>query len=236
MGNQYFRFKKSVIKQDEKVFKVNTDGVLLAAWANIENANSLLEIGCGTGFISILLAQKNPSIHITAIDIQPQAAALTKLNVKANLPLTKNIICEEMDLLQFKNKEPYDIIISNPPFYENTTASNKESDKVAKHDKTLNLETLLENTGRMIHENTIFYLVLPKTEGEKFLTRILKYGWFLTEIMHVKPISNKAVHRLLLKLERNKGSLKIRKMTILNLNKQFSNKYQNLTKDFYINF
>src|SRR5690242_3549572 len=125
MGNNYFQFKQFKVTQEHAAMKVTTDSCLFGAWAAKEaldsgsgkHAVNLLDIGTGTGLLSLMVSQKIP-VHIDAVEIEPGAASEAKANIDAS-PWAHTIHLHAADIISFENEKQYDIILSNPPFYEN---------------------------------------------------------------------------------------------------------------------
>ena len=119
MANTYFQFKKFIIHHDRCAMKVGTDGVLLGAWANAENARRILDIGAGSGLISLMLAQRYPSANIVGIDIDEDAIAQAKENAELS-PWKDRIELFTADVCEFSKNEnmQFDAIVSNPPYFE----------------------------------------------------------------------------------------------------------------------
>ena len=112
-----FHFKNFTINQSSKVFRVGTDGVLLGASTTVENAANILEIGTGTGLISLMMAQRNPNATITALDIDEDAVALASVNFR-NSPFSSRLNAVLQDFKKHETHEKFDLIVSNPPYFE----------------------------------------------------------------------------------------------------------------------
>ena len=115
MSNPYFQFKQFTVRHDKCAMKVGTDGVLLGAWAPVQNAKYILDVGAGSGLISLQLAQRNPWASITSIEIDPAAAAQAKENIQSS-PWSDRmeVICSDFRDYHAENK--FDLIVSNPPY------------------------------------------------------------------------------------------------------------------------
>ena len=110
-----FKFKEFSIIQEDSAMKVGTDGVLLGAWASCENQNTILDVGCGTGLITLMLAQRNNNSSITGIDIDKAASNEAQLNTN-NSDWEERITIKNSSLQDFYYKEKFDLIVSNPPY------------------------------------------------------------------------------------------------------------------------
>ena len=142
MSNSKFDFQQFSINQDRSAMKVGTDGVLLGAWASpalpcLENL-SILDIGTGTGLIALMMAQRFPSAKVTGIEIDHDAAEEAQDNV-SHCPWSDRISIVESALNDFVafddagNACEYDLIVTNPPFYNATLKPEEEARAAARH-------------------------------------------------------------------------------------------------------
>ncbi len=112
-----FRFKQFSIKQEHSALKVGTDGVLLGAWANIEKGKHILDIGTGTGLIAIMCAQRNTKAAINGVELDEKSALEAQYNAEQS-PWSDRIQMYHLNIFDYKPKNHFDHIISNPPFFE----------------------------------------------------------------------------------------------------------------------
>ena len=147
-----FIFKQFKIQQDNTAMKVGTDGVLLGAWADSENATNILDIGTGTGLIALMLAQRNLKANITAIEIDEQASLQASENFN-NSPWEIRLSIKNLKLQDFVVEEKFDLIVSNPPFFNNTFQANSSERNIARQTETLSFNELLKNTASLLSEN-----------------------------------------------------------------------------------
>ncbi|MBK7957286.1 MAG: methyltransferase [Bacteroidetes bacterium] len=234
MANPYFRFKEFIIHQHGGVFKVNTDGVLLGAWANVSNPSSILEIGSGTGVIAFMMAQRFPQATIKSIDIQKEAIEVCRSNIAANSPRYAHIefICG--DVLSIHPAKAYDLIISNPPFFEENSHSASEVEKIAKHSTALNRVQWCEVVQGNLCQDGFAYLIYPFNAAEALEGEFEKAGLYIIEKCLVRPNPHKPWHRVMYKLGKQKPML-IREMDLTILGEHgYSAEYRRLTEAFYL--
>src|SRR5262245_58656662 len=145
MPNSYFQFKQFVIHQEHCAMKVTTDGCLFGAWVAASKAGNaaagkhVLDIGTGTGLLSLMYAQKHPHAQIDAIEIDEAAAQQAADNFAAS-PWQKRLQLIHSDIKDYRPSHPYDTIISNPPFYENQLSSGNAKKNMAHHSSSIGLE------------------------------------------------------------------------------------------------
>lgn len=225
-----FKFKQFEIQQSEKVFRVGTDGVLLGAMANVANASKVLEVGTGTGLISLMLAQRNSKANFLGIDISEEASNLTKLNFEnsAFSSRLKNIL---QDFKTFKNENKFDLIVSNPPYFEESR-SNK--DKVARQTVALNFRQLISKSSQLLSENGIFSVIIPAEAGSYFTAIAKEDQLFLNRKINIKGIENSKIKRLILEFSLNEKATEESEFIIEKSPRKYSDQYIELTKEFHL--
>ncbi len=225
-----FKFKQFEIQQSADVFRVGTDGVLLGALANVDVAENVLEIGTGTGLISLMLSQRNLSANFFGIDINQEAVHLTKLNFE-NSPFNvrlKNIL---QDFKTFETDEKFDLIISNPPYFE---TSDSVKDKIARQTVELNFRQLISKSANLLSENGIFSVIIPFEAGEDFIKISKESQLFLNRKVNVYGIENSKIKRLILEFSLNESELHESDFIIEKSPREYSDQYLELTKEFHV--
>ena len=166
MANTFFQFKKFIVHQAHTSMKVCTDACLFGAWIasdpQVMNAPKILDIGAGTGLLSLLIAQANNKAIITAVEIEPAAATEAASNFKLS-PWTDQLNLVHDDIRNFGNhaNTHYDVIITNPPFYEGDLKSPDENKNTAAHSTALPWKVLIENATKLLGEGGSFYVLVP---------------------------------------------------------------------------
>jgi tRNA1Val (adenine37-N6)-methyltransferase len=237
MANQEFVFKQFKILQDKCAMKVGTDAVLLGAWANTANAKKILDIGTGTGIIALMLAQKSGA-KIDALDIDGDAYVQAKENIE-NCQWKERINVYHLSLQDFANdsENKYDIIISNPPYFIDSSKALGESRSNARHTDLLPYIDLLEGAIKLLQPNGKLYLILPVKEGEFFKAMANEKKMYLTKLTHVIPRKNKPYKRNLMRFEFVAKQFSEDEIIIeQDIRHNYTPEYKELTKDYYINF
>jgi tRNA1Val (adenine37-N6)-methyltransferase len=237
MANNYFNFKQFTINQDLCGQKVGTDGVILGAWADIINCEKVLDIGSGTGLIALMLAQKSVS-EIIAIEIDKNAYQQSKENIE-NSKFSVQIKVLNTSIQEYSSTTniKFDLIVSNPPFFQHHLKSENEQRKIARHSETLNFEELINSSINILDKNGRFCVIIPKDDEINFTNICFEKNLFLNKILNVKPTPSKLPKRVLLEFS-FENSVTVLDEIIIEENgrHQYSEKYKELTKDFYINF
>lgn len=231
-----FQFKQFTIQQDKCAMKIGTDGVLLGAWAPIDNNTySILDIGAGTGVLSLILAQRSNAEQIDAVEIDEEAFEQCVENFE-NSPWTDRLFCFHAGLDEFMDEpeDEYDLIISNPPFYSEDYKSNNDQRDLARFQDALPFEDLVEAADLLLSENGVFAVIIPFNEEEKFVDLAKEVDLFPFKITRVKGTPTTEIKRSLLAFSRIKKEITIDELVIEIARHEYTEDYIALTKDFYL--
>ncbi|MBE0673281.1 MAG: methyltransferase, partial [Bacteroidales bacterium] len=198
MSSGNFRFKQFTIKQEEASFRVTTDSVLLGAWAQIEGAGTILDIGTGTGLLALMAAQRTDA-NIVAIEPDHNSYVQAGLNFDAS-PWKERITLLNTPVQDFNPEggSGFDAIISNPPYFIDSLL-NPDADKArTRHTITLSQADLLGAVVRLLNPGGTLHMVLPVTEAERFLSLAVTYDLFCSRRMLVRPTPARPPSRVLM--------------------------------------
>ncbi|SEL56789.1 MULTISPECIES: tRNA1(Val) (adenine(37)-N6)-methyltransferase [Maribacter] len=233
--SELFRFKQFEINQDRCAMKIGTDGVLLGAWADIKNAESILDIGVGTGVIALMLAQRSNAEVIDAIEIDSNAYEQCVENFENSL-WGDRLYCYHAGLDEFieEIEDLYDVIVCNPPFYtESVTSGDLQRDQ-ARQNEFLPFNELLEAVSVLISENGIFSTIIPFKEKDDFIRMAATFDLFPSRCLHVKGNPAAEVKRVLLEFTKLEKAYEVLDLTIEKERHVYTMDYIKLTKDFYL--
>lgn len=225
-----FNFKYFEIRQSKDVFRVGTDGVLLGAMAGVEKASRALEIGTGTGLISLMLAQRNPQASFLGLDINEEAAALTKDNFKYS-PYHSRLENIHQDFKTFETAEKFDFIVSNPPYFEE---SGSEKDRIARQTVELNFFQLIESAAKILTEDGVLSVIIPVEAGNIFLRTAAENDLFLIRKINIRGIENSKNKRLILEFSPTEKPVSESDFVIEKSPRQYSDQYLELTREFHV--
>lgn len=240
MSNSNFAFKQFSIRQEKCAMKVGTDAVLLGAWAKTYGARRILDIGTGTGVIALMLAQKSGA-SIDAIEIDSVSCEEARENVRQS-PWPDRVRVHHISLQDFAKMqdERYELIVSNPPYFNDSLPATEESRTKARHTVLLPFSDLVSGAAKLLAKDGKFCVILPPREGEKFREIAASKGLHLTRITRVKTTPEKTEKRWLMQFA-FKAKQQVSDSTLIiekdNLNAQhYSDEYRELTKDYYLYF
>lgn len=231
-----FHFKQFSIEQDCCPMKVGTDGVLLGAWADVEAADSILDIGTGTGLIAIMLAQRNTKAQITGVEIDEAAYQQAKDNMKQSPWAERlSIVCQSIQKFAKLHRGTYDLVVSNPPFFSGGTFSDNQDKNSVRHTIKLPHGDLLVAVRSLLKMNGKFCVILPRIEGLRFKEMAHRYHFFCTKITEAYPKKEKKVERLLLQFEKTEQPLVTDSLVIQKEKRNdWTQAYIDLTGEFYL--
>ena len=242
-----FRFKQFFVNDDRCAMKVGTDGVLLGCWTPITVHRTpytihptpfrVLDIGTDSGLIALMLAQRCPNAQIDAIDIDTSAIERAKENF-AQSPFSNQLAAYPSSLQTWPD-HPYDLVVSNPPYFQNSLKNPDEGRKQARHTDSLSYQELLSHSARLLNENGHLALILPAEAEEEVCQLAATYSLYLTHITRVYSKDSKPARRVLLcfaKVEIGDRESAIKEDTLVLEDEKGgrSRQYQELCKDFYL--
>ena len=247
MSNDYFQFKQFLVKQERSVFKVGTDGVLLGAWATVDDTESILDIGTGTGLIALMLAQRTEAIkqsqkanaRIVALEIERASYEEALENVQAS-PWNDRITVISQSFQDYSRGGPgiFDLIVTNPPFYRGSLKPQNYGKEISRHDTSLRLTELVSGMPKLLSQDGKFCVILPVEESEKVQQLGRLKDLFLVRMLLVRPTEKLPVKRHLLEFRRSPAlEPDISEIVIEgDARHEYTEPYRELTRDFYLAF
>lgn len=236
MSNPYFQFKQFTVYHDRCAMKVGTDGVLLGAWTDVGGVKKILDVGTGSGLISLMLAQRNKELEIDAIDIDCDAIIQTKENVEQS-PFSSKIQSYNISLQDFANQsyEKYDLIVSNPPFFTQSLKSPEKGRILARHTDSLLMEELIAISSELLSESGKFSIIYP-FDCKAFLLKCGEQNeLFTSRITNVYPTRvSLEPKRVLIEFSKSKSILKEYNLIIEESRHVYTEDFKNLLKEYYL--
>ena len=219
--------------------KVGTDGVLLGAWCSIENyPKKILDIGTGTGIISLMLAQRSSAITIDGVEIDTSAYMQTVDNFE-NSDWSDRLYCYNASFQKFADdtyneKETYDLIVSNPPFYTEDYITKNSSRNKARFTTSLTFKQLIAGVSKILSKSGFFSTIIPFKEESTFISLAEQHRLFLNKICRVKGNKSSEIKRSLLTFSFYKKEINETNLTIENSRHKYTKEYVELTNSFYL--
>ena len=240
--NKPFTFKQFTIEQDRCAMKIGTDGILLGAWAAVKDPYSILDIGAGTGIIGLMMAQRSDAGLIDAIEIDEDAYEQCVDNFE-NSSWGDRLFCYHASLDEFAeemDEERYDLIISNPPYYEAPLIASNGEDQIPEARKkarfydSLPFDDLLEYSSSLLADEGELAVIIPFTEEARFLQLAKSYNLYPNRITRVKGTLETPIKRTLLQLSFTEAKPEENELIIEISRHEYTHEYIELVKDFYL--
>lgn len=230
MGN--FRFKQFEIEQDRCAMKVGTDGVLLGAWA--QGGCRILDIGSGTGLISLMMAQRFPEAEVVGIDMDAGACGQARENVMAS-PFRDRVEIVCCRLQDFGAIGVFDAIVSNPPFFVDSLKNPDSKRTMARHTDSLPFRDLFAGVKRLLSDEGVFSAIVPVEVVEQFVAESCMLGFYLIRKCGVKTVERKQPKRFMLSFAKHRISPYEEYVeTMMDSQGNRSEWYRKITEEFYL--
>ena len=234
MSNNYFQFKQFTIHQDQCAMKVSTDACIQGAWVQIPSTSKrVLDLGCGTGLLTLMLAQRYPNCTIDAIEIDEMASVQAKQNFDLS-PYAKQINLIHADALSYNFETTYDFIICNPPFFSNSLQGPDTARNRARHQQELTLEKLVSLFQQLTNTAAEIGVLLPFDEFLKFEQLLLTQRWFVNRKLSIQPNSSKA-NRIVAICSSINTNCKQEELIIYNEERTYTSAFIQLLSPYYLN-
>lgn len=229
-----FKFKQFEIYQDKTAMKVGTDSILLGCWVNPENCRTILDIGAGTGILSLMMAQRFNNANIVAVEIEENAFKQAKININSSGWNNKIEIIHN-SIQHFKANYKFDLIISNPPYYINSYEIKDDKRAMARTTNELSYSELLSFASKYLSSSGILALIIPYSNEEIFLKIAHSFDLFPNKITRVKGNLKAKIKRSLIQLSCKNITNSESELIIQKENNCYTDEFIRLTQDFYLN-
>lgn len=231
--NKLFHFKQFSVRHDRSGMKVGTDGVLLGAWTSLNHAKHILDIGTGTGVIALILAQRAKQATIDAVEIEKEAFEDATENITSS-PWADRIRVHHCPIQDFNSTTQFDLIVSNPPYFQNSFKPPDTKRGIARHTQQLTFTELLIITKKFLAPSGKLSIILPYAEGLEFITLASKFGFYCSRKWSFRTRTEKPVERWLLEFSGIKVVPEEGQILLYKVGEEWSEEYKKLTSDFYL--
>jgi tRNA1Val (adenine37-N6)-methyltransferase len=228
-----FKFKHFEVNQTNSAMKIGTDSMVFGSLIDVEGKTNALDIGTGTGVLSLMTAQRNPNLKITAVEIEADAFDEAKINFD-NSSFKPQLTAFHVDFLNFSPDSKFDLIFSNPPYFENASKSSSQQKNLARHDDSLPLNVLFEKVAVHLTENGLFWVILPNLTFDTYSEFASKIGLHLFKQIEIFGKENQLVRKIGAFSKINK-SLDHSRLIIRKNDGNYTDEYKELTIDYHFN-
>jgi len=233
-NKSHFRFKKFTVAHGGSTMKVGTDAVLLGAWVNVDQAQTILDVGTGNGTIALMLAQRSSDdASIAAVEIEAAEVMQTKENFKSS-PWYDKVHLHHTSIQNFFPEIKYDLIVSNPPYFNDSQRPPDAKRHQARHTVTLSYQELIDAVLRLLKNDGRFNVILPFTEGLQFIELAGSVGLFCSRQHSFRTRAEKPIERWLLEFSKHQTDKETGEILLYDADQKWSEGYITLTADFYL--
>lgn len=232
MPNNYFKFKKFTIVQDGCAMKVGTDGCLLGGWFDCSESNNILDIGCGSGLIAIMAAQRC-NAQVTGVEIDINAAIQARENVN-NSPWSERIIIVNSDFLEYNTETKFDTIVCNPPYFVNSLKCDNTSRTLARHNDSLSSRDFFTKCAEISTLSAKVSIIIPCDIIDEWISTARENGFYASRITYIKTTPKKAPKRVLIEYIRREITYTENTLIFENGRGEYSDEVKDILRDFYL--
>jgi tRNA1Val (adenine37-N6)-methyltransferase len=235
--NDIFIFKQFRLRDNRSTMRVGTDAVLLGIAVDTSKAADILEVGTGSGVISLILAQRSVA-NIDAVEIDLDSAEQAGQNASES-PWAGRIHVKHISLQEYAktSTKKYDQVVSNPPYFSRSFKSGCSKRNISRHDDELSFEELIEAASKLLNPEGSLWVILPAREGRDFREKALISGFYLHHLLWIIPKEGKQANRSVMGFARQRpAEIRESAMTLRNRENAFLEEYMAFASDFYIDF
>lgn len=238
MPSSTFQFKQFTIQQDKCAMKVGTDAVLLGSWTECKNAKRILDIGTGSGIITLMLAQRSNAV-IDALEIDKSSCEQAEENIKSSPWKDRiNVIHSSLQNYLLKSEHQYDLIVSNPPYFIASSKAPDQKRSTARHTDTLPFNDLINGVTKLLTEDGRLCVILPLKEAQVLIDLAKESSLFLNKLTRISGRADKdSEKRWLMEFSKTSQEVKENKLAIEKGERHdYTEEYKELTNEFYLHF
>lgn len=226
-----FQFKHFQVQQKHAALKVGTDSMILGSVCHWENPKRLLDIGTGTGVLSLMCAQRFNFQEIIGLEISERAVLDARTNATNN-PFSTPVSIVNQAVQDYHPTEPFDAVISNPPFFENSSKNTDEHKSLARHTESLSFPDLIHSISRLLAKTGKAWLIIPFESTENIQQLAEENSLFISELITLFGKPNKPV-RMIVSLIKQPTETQFSSLCIRTENGSYTNEYKGLTREFH---
>ena len=226
-----FKFKHFQIHQENTALKVGTDSMLLGALCHWNNPKRLLDIGTGTGVLALMCAQRFTFQEIVGVEISGKSIIDAQINAENN-PFISQISIVNQGIQDYDPTEKFDAIISNPPFFENSSKNHSEHKSLARHTESLSFSDLIKSISGLLTTNGKAWVILPFESKENFIQLAKESHLFVSDLITLFGKPNKPT-RSIISFGKQISDVHSSSICIRTEDGSYTEEYKILTQDFH---
>ena len=231
-----FKFKQFTINQEGAPFKVGTDSMILGSWVELKGDETVLDIGTGTGVLALMVAQKLNTGKVLAIEIERLAFEIAESNF-LNSPFSERLIAVNEPLKKIHPNGKFDLILTNPPYFQDSTKKADRESSTARHTDTLSFDEIAHFCQNYLKEDGRCALVLPVKESKDFKKMASLRGLYLNKELLLNSFQDSEPKRVCMEFSKTQSPFKSENLVIRNRSDgQYTDEYKSLTQEYHLKF
>lgn len=230
-----FKFKQFEVDQRGCGMKINTDGVLLATLARVENPRRILDIGTGTGVMALMLAQRFEEASVEAVEIDETAATTAGSNFKNSI-FKDRLTSHHVGIADFSSAQKFNLIVSNPPFFVNDLKNATHKKGIARHAETNFFDDLMAKVNELLTEDGVFWFILPVKQAQMSIEKAAMYNLRPNYVIELHSDKSKPAFRWIVCLGKTENLFQHQHFYIYEDEKIYTKAYQVLLRDFFLGY
>ena len=228
-----FQFKHFSVSQSDTTMKVGTDAMLLGSLVSLSDQPlTVLDIGTGTGVLALMIAQRSERALVMALEIDELACQEAEENFKAS-PWSNRLASINEDILEIEFDSKFDLIVSNPPYYENSLLSDDERTSRAKHAEFLPVDLLLQKAKELLSDDGTFWVIVPFENTSSWIETAKSDDLHLAQSISIIGKEGQGEKRSILAFSKSQGEMTSSQLTVRDSKNNYSKEYIELTKEFH---
>jgi tRNA1Val (adenine37-N6)-methyltransferase len=231
-----FKFKHFFVDDTNTPMKVGIDAVLLGAWADASNCRKILDVGAGSGIVSLMLAQRFPNVEIiSSVEVNPNAYKDCLTNFKNSIWRNKlNALLGDFTKIDLSDK--FDLIISNPPFFDSGTSNVNVGRELSRKNEFLPMNIFLAKSTNVLNDKGEIYVIYPYNQRESLIKQAMLTGLYIIKELKIRDNDKVDFKRIILAFGKNKpsGEVYSQILSIKSTNGSYTDNFKKLTSDFYL--
>lgn len=232
---QPFHLRRFSLHHHRSTMKVGTDSIILGAWVGVSTEKNILDVGCGCGILSLLMAQRTEAI-IEGVEMDKASAEEADSNFKAS-QWRERLKVFNMNFIDFPAiaTKKYDLIISNPPYFTSLFKTVEPRRNLARHTDTLDFETLIKTSIKLLTDSGRLAVVLPFAESRQFIDIAAKHGLILQRMLQIVSVKGRKANRINMEFGLNEPkNISIEEFAIRKTDGKFTKEYHELLNEYYL--
>lgn len=229
-----FKFKQFDVQQRDSAMKVGTDAMVLGALINVQGKDNGLDIGAGTGVLSLMVAQNNSLINITAVELDEPSFEECALNFQQSV-WKDRLRVVNADFINFDSSDKYDLIFSNPPYYQTKLPGKDKRLSAAKHEASLPMRSIVTGSRRLLSEKGEIWLIVPFADHERWVDEFNANDLWCNRLISISGKIGEKPNRAVLSFSFKNIQYLNNKLAVRDVEGNYTDEYKKLTKDFHFN-